>query len=332
MRIVIIAIGLLLLISISAIAQQQKDKSNELISVTFSIDSKPVSCKTLQVRFRFDGLTIVPKIIDSSFVVPSAFEKKPSPDEKIDVSVRCGKHTLEFPQIYPAWISSGYWELGIAHPPFWFERFGSSAAIEHGTWLSYLEFECSGCDPGVLTTISHSTSLPRLVKLLLREQPSATGERARDIAYTLAVLGSEYRQNRDYLLSLLNACLSKSTLPAENDVCNARLLEYMTNLYWRGDSELLIPLLQIADDREDTIGQIGYFYGDLLDSRTNVVLQGMVILAAGKQQMVCKLAGEYDFSINSPKFERVSKRLRAIGNQIAQRCLEEAQIAVQGAQ
>ncbi len=315
--------------SISAIAQEREYK---LISVAFTIDTKSVSCHKLQIKLRFDGSTIAPTIISGGFIVPPIFTQKKSKwtsAKRVDVSVGCDEYTLQFPKLYPTWISAGSWEIGIAHPPYWFERFGSTTAIEHGTWLSNLESECHGCDPGVVTTISHSTPLPSLVALLLREQPNATGGRARDIAHALAVLGSDYQQNRDYLLGLLNACLSKPKQSAEDDVCDARLLDYVTNLYWRGDSELLVPLLQSVDDREDVINEIGLFYGDLLDRHANTALQGMRMLPENKQRMVCKLAGEDDFSLDSPKYERVTNHLQNVGGQVAEHCLEEIQIAVQ---
>jgi hypothetical protein len=317
--------------SIGAIAQERQH--SELISVAFSIDTKPISCKKLQVTLRLDGRTIAPTIIGSGFIVPSVFINKKASEwdsgKRVDVSVSCGEYTLTFPQLYPTWVTPGSWELGIAHPPYWFEQFGSNPAIEHGTWLSYLEFECNGCDPGVVTTISHSTPLPSLVTSLLREQPSATGERSKDIAYALAVLGSKYQNNRDYLVGLLNACLSRQKQSAEDDVCDARLVDYVTNLYWRGDNELLVPLLQMADDRKDVIGEIGIFFGELLDRRSDAALQAMRLLPENRQRMVCKLAGQEDLSSDPPKFERITKRLEAVGDLVAERCLEETQIAVQ---
>jgi uncharacterized protein with HEPN domain len=43
--------------------------------------------------------------------------------------------------------------------------------------------------------------------------------------------------------------------------------------------------------------------------------------------MICKLAGEDEYSINEPKLERVAGRLQAIGDETADRCLQEAEKA-----
>lgn len=300
------------------------------ISVTFLVNGKPISCGNPTIKLRLDGRTIVPKRTDRGFVVPVVFNRKLtewSPDRKADVTVSCGEYTLNFPKIDPFWVRPGQWELGIAYPPYWIERFGYLRAVEQGTWLSYFEFECDGCDPGVFTTISHPTPPGPLLASLRHEQPSSSGERARDIAYALAVFGTEYQRNRDYLLESLNACLSRPKESPENDVCDRKLLDYVTNLYWRGDSALLQPLLQIADSRKDVILEIGTFYADLLDRRTATTVDGLRELPPEKQRLICKLAGEDEYSIDEPELERVAGRLHAIGDETADRCLQEAEKA-----
>lgn len=300
------------------------------ISMTFVVDGKPIACTNPKVQLRWDGRTIVPKRTDRGFVVPVVFNKKPSewsPDKKVDVTVSCGEYTLSFPKLEPWWVSPGQWALGIAYPPYWIERFGYLRAVEQGTWLSYLEFECNGCDPGIFTTISHPTPPAPLLANLRREQPSSSGERARDIAYALAVFDTEYQRNRDYLLESLNACLSRPKESPENDVCDGKLLDYMTNLYWRGDSALLQPLLQLAESRKDVILEIGTFYANLLDRRPATTVDGLRKLPPEKQRMICKLAGADEYSINQPMLERVAGHLHAMGDETADRCLQEAEKA-----
>jgi len=41
--------------------------------------------------------------------------------------------------------------------------------------------------------------------------------------------------------------------------------------------------------------------------------------------MICKLAGEDEYSINELKLERVAGRLQAIGDETADHCLQEAE-------
>ena len=153
-----------------------------------------------------------------------------------------------------------------------------------------------------------------------KEQPSSSGERARDIAYALAVFGIEYQTNRDRLLNLLGSCLSKPKESAEDDECGGELLDFVTNLYWRGDDALLAPLLQVADTRRDVIGEIGTFYADLLDRRSAVAFESIGKLPPEKQQLVCRLAYEDDLSADSPKRDRVMAFLRSAGGDVAARC------------
>jgi hypothetical protein len=325
-------IATMLLLAISAYAGAEKPEVKDSISVTFAVDGKPVACGDSKIELRLDGRTVVPKRTDHGFAVPVVFNKKPSewsPDKKVYVTVSCGEYTLNFPKVEPGWVRSGQWEFGIAYPPYWIERFGYLSAIEQGTWLSYLEFNCDECDPGVFTTISHPTPPALLLSSLRREQPNSSGGRARDIAYALAVFGNDYQRNRDYLLELLNACLSRPKESSENDVCDRTLLGYVTNLYWRGDSALLRPLLQLAESRKDVILEIGTFYANLLDRRTTTTVDGIRKLPPEKQRMICKLAGEDEYSSNKPKLERVSGRLQAIGDETANRCRQEAERAAQ---
>lgn len=320
-------IATVLLVMIAASASAQTRKPGQSISVTFVIDGQPASCDHLWVQLRLDGRRIEPKYTNRGFAIPTAFDKKrseASAGERVDVTINCGKYTLTFPKLHPTWLSPGSWEVGIVHPPYWFDKFRYTSAIEHGTWLSYLDSECTQCDPGNITSISHRTPSASVVKLLRDEQRAASGERARDIAYALAVYNIEYRQNRDYVLGLLNGCLSRPKESSEDDVCDHRLLDYLTNLYWRGDSTLLPHLLQMADLRKDVIGEIGTFYANLLDRGTAIAVKGLQSLSVAKQQTICRLAGEDDFRIDSPKLERVAEQLHAASGDVADRCLREA--------
>jgi hypothetical protein len=321
---------LMALMAVSASAQT--GDLGQSVSVRFVIDGKPAFCAP-KIQLRLDGQTIEPQSIDGGFALPAAFDKKASAwssEEKVDVTVRCGEDTLTFSELHPTWVSAGLWEIGIVHPPYWFEEFRYSSAIEHGTWISYLVSECDGCDPGVVTSVSHPTPPPSVVRLAQAEQRSASGERARDLAYALAVYNVAYRQNRDYLLGLLNACLSRPVESEEDDVCDRRLLDYVTNLYWRGDSTLLPALLEMADSRKDVISEIGTFYAQLLDRRAAVAVQALQDVPVAKQGTICRLAGEDDLGIDEPRLERVAQGLRGIGGEVADRCLREAQRGARG--
>lgn len=306
-------------------AAQSTGGKSRFLSVTFAIDGEKTNCPDLKVALRLHGSEIVPEQSDQGFVVPAVFHDMEHDSSRMDVNVTCGEYSLNFPDISPSWVSPGHWEFGVAYPPYWIERFGWTTAIERGTWVSYLESECNGCDPGVFTTVSHPVPPEKLVANLKHERPEASGKRARDISYALSVFGTEYERNRNYLLKVLNTCLSRPNDSPEDDVCDSQLLSFVTNLYWRGDSELLQPLLQIGDSRRDVIGEIGYFYGDLLERQPAAALNEMSTLSTEKQQSICALAGEDDFSINTPKLQRVAEHLRALGTDEAARCLKEAE-------
>ena len=299
------------------------------ISLRFTIDRRPVPCAS-QVELRLAGRIIAAERTEHGFSAPAAFDKKSSewsPDEWVEVTVACGGYRLTFPKIPPGWVRPGNWEVGIAFPPYWVEKFGYLKAVENGAWLSYLEFECDGCDPGVFTTVSHSTPPKSLVAKLRREQGASSGQRARDIAYALAVFKDNYIRNRDYLLESLKVCLARPKDSAEDDVCDGMLLNYLTNLYWRGDYLLLQPLLESADSRKDVINDIGTFYAHLLDRRTTAAINRLRALSPERQHLICELAGEDEYSMNEPELERVARQLHAIGDETANRCQQVSERA-----
>ena len=170
-------------IAVGAAAQERA--ANEFISVRFAIDGKTLPCEDLKVDLLLDGRHIVPNHTGQGFTVPAAFVGKPpglSPDKTVDISASCGEYALNFPNLHTSWVSPGQWELGIEYPPYWIDRSRGTTAIERGAWISYLQSECNGCDPGVVTMISHTDPPASLLARLHQEQPNASDERARDIA------------------------------------------------------------------------------------------------------------------------------------------------------
>jgi len=235
----------------------------------------------------------------------------------VDISFSCGEHTFSFPRQHPAFVRQGDWELGIARPLYAIERFSRTRELEQGAWLAYLIFEG---EPGVVTFAPQPDPPVDVADAMQKEQSSATGKRARDIAYLLAVFGIEYERNRDYLMRLLSRCLSRPKESPEADECDSELLDFATTLYWRGDNTLLVPLLQMADSRRDVIGEIGTFYSDLLDRQKGTALAAIEELGADQQHLVCRLAYEDDLSNNRPKRDRIKAFLSKTGGDAAARC------------
>lgn len=310
---------LILLFALNVWGQRQ---ANNFIAVSFAVDGSPARCDGLRVELTLSGKNIKPEQTDWGFKVPQAFSRPAGrwrDDQRVDISLTCSGHTLIFRNQHPAFVQQGSWELGIANPLYAVEEYGHTHAFDRGTWLGYLIFEG---EPGVVTFASQSDPPPGLSDALQKEQPNASPERLRDISYVLAVLNVEYHKNRDYLLSTLQSCFVKSNQFSEDDSCDADLVKFVTNLYWRGDSALLEPLLQlqIPDSRPDLSGPIGSFYGDLLHARGGVLLSAMKELPAEKQQLVCRLA-KSDSSLNVSEWERIEAFLQAAKQAAAVRCL-----------
>jgi len=323
-----VVIGVVLSLASTSQAAQNRPVEPR-ISVAFAIDGEPVPCNNLKVELRVDRRLIPVKMIDHGFIVPDLFKKlydapRSRRKNNIDIRVNCGEYYFEFPGEYPARILPGEWKLGIRYPQTWFEGRREEPAIEKGKWISVIDWECNECEPVVESTTTHTDLPTAVVDRLRREQSSAQGEKAMDIAYALAVFNIDYEKNREYLLSLLDICLSNPSKAPLDGICDdTKLYKFLANLYWRGDYKLLSTLLQTSDSHADVVDEDGYFYGDLLDRRTAEILRELDSLSTEKQKAVCRLAGKDDLSMDLPKEERVSKQLKAIGGESATCCLQE---------
>ncbi len=315
----VILLEALMLVSMANASAQSKPDG--FIAVSFSIDGTPARCDGFQVELRLNGESIRPKPIGQRFEIPDAFKGPASrwnDGQRVDISLTCSGHTLAFPNQHPAFVREGDWQLGIAHPLYALKEYGYTHEFDHGAWLGYLVFEG---EPGVVTFSSQPDPPAKVSDALRNEQLNASPERRRDIAYVLAVFNVEYEKNRDVLVSSLNNCISRPKETSEDDLCDGDLLSFVTNLYWRGDSALLTPLLLIAESRRDVIGDIGTFYADLLDRRGAIALTAMGELSDDKQQLVCRLADADDLSVNPPKRARVIAFLRRASGAAAAQCL-----------
>lgn len=314
------SIGTALVLGLLAAASAQS-QSKPSIAVSFVVDGKPARCTPFGVELSLNGKIIRPNHHGQSFEVPGAFRKSPlhwRDDQRVDISLTCNENIFVFPNLHPALVGQSDWELGMARPPYSMERFRRTDALEHGAWLSYLLFQG---EPGVETFVSQPDPPADVADAMLIEQVTASGERKRDIAYALAVFGIDYQTNRDYLLSVLKSCLSRLNGWPEDDECDGDLLDFVTNLYWRGDDALLDVLLEASDTRRDVIGEIGTFYADLLDRRGAIFLDSIRPLLPEQQELICKLASRDDLRHKSPERNRVIAFLKATRSEAATGCL-----------
>ena len=302
------------------------------ISVKFVVDGQPVKCKGLSIDLAMDGKHFVPTRTPTGFIVPPMFlhayvSKDLRTKEKVGAKIKCDAYTVEFSGLYPARVLPGGWEAGISYPTSWFDGGSPVSAPEQDTWVSYLVTECNGCDPGFVVSQSHPDPPQSVIARLREEQPHDTGERARDVAYALAVFNSEYQANRDFLVKMLQSCLSKPRNSPEEGGCDGTLVDALANLYWRGDKGLSQTLFAIADRREDVIDKVGRFYANLLDRRMIAALEELRKLAVDKQNEACEMAFKDDLRFDSPKLERVLASLRQSNDMIAQACFEKLKSA-----
>jgi hypothetical protein len=298
-------------------------KPKGVIVVSFEDHDKEVPCKGLAVKLRLDGQALIPTYTNTGFIVPNKLKQLNDTGEarntRVDVTVTCNGRTLAFPSVYATWFGVD-WKVGIDYPPF--AHFIHYGMPEKGAWISYLE--TIGDGDGVEMLVSNPDPLPGMLEQLLAEQPNASDGRARDIAYALAVYKDNYEKNRDYLLGLLRSCLARPKESSEDHICDEDLLDYISNLYWRGDATLLQPLLELADTCGDVLGSIGAFYADLLDRHLGATLDGLGTLDPQQQQVVCGLAG--DSLGDVPQRGKIEKSLRESGDGVAIGCLRWLQL------
>ena len=309
-----------LLLSLSLSVSAQRDLSGS-VSVTFSIDGKESSCDDFHAELSLNGRTIKTKHSGQHFDVPKVFQRPPRewPDsQRANIALTCNGHVFLF-RAHPAFVEAGsIWHLGIANPLYAIENYEYTHEFDRGAWLGYLIFEG---EPGVVTFESEPDPLTGRIADFLTEQPNAKGERARNIAYELAILHVDYEKNRDYLLSLLDRCVSQPKESPEDATCNSTLMSFITNLYWRGDDSLLPILLRMPNVQNDVVSDLGRFYSELLDLRSKIIFDQLSELPNEQQVLVCHLANEGDLNFDSQRLERVRTFLQDQHTAAADRCL-----------
>jgi hypothetical protein len=163
------------------------------------------------------------------------------------------------------------------------------------------------------------------VQQLNAEKKSATGKRAEKIAFLLAVFNSDYAQNRDFLLRILNGC----TAPASNVRCDEDAGQYLVSLYRRDHRELLPFLLNAGGTRHAPLAELlGSFYSSLITRTPEVFMNGIKPRPPAEQQRLCYMAGAGDGSgMPAKDLEQVRKTLRGLGNDGARQCLKQVEEA-----
>ena len=306
-----------------AIAATAETSPQHYVSVEYLIDGKKSACKPFSVELRFDGQTFRPKVSGQRFEVPELFNKPSSEwkdNDSVDLSLSCDGNTYAF-SAHPGFLGDEQWTLGTAHPVYGIHEYWYTHQLDRGAILDYVIFEG---EPGIIMFWTEPGAPGNRISALQKKQATASGVRARNIAYELAVYRHDYEKNRDYLLDVMNRCLAKpkdSLQEDDEDECDDDLLKFVANLYWRGDDRLLSRLLNVAEGRSDVLDDVGRFYSDLLQSRTKDMLRGMEELPREKQSLVCHLAYKDHLRFDPPELEQVQTALRDHHTAVAENCL-----------
>jgi hypothetical protein len=165
-----------------------------------------------------------------------------------------------------------------------------------------------------------------IIKRLKLAQASAHGLRAQQVAFLLAVLDVEYDRNRDYLMHVLSGC----NYPDIRYGCDDMTGFYLIYLYEHGHQEILAPLLKTSIGSYNAAGSegLGGYFGDLVQNSPEKFLEAVSTFPVPTQKKACSFAGSSDGGgLGDRGLAQARKKLRAIGSEVALRCLREIEVA-----
>ena len=161
------------------------------------------------------------------------------------------------------------------------------------------------------------------ISRLNEAKKTAKDKRLQKISFLLAVLGGDYAQNRDYLLGLLNNCITKKA------ICDEDAGLYLVNLYWRGHHELLSPLLDAGKTDHAALAELlGSYYSDVLIRIPTAFIAAIRTRPEPEQKSFCYMAGAEDGSGMPPQdLAKVRKALTASTDKVTRDCLAQVEQA-----
>jgi hypothetical protein len=173
-----------------------------------------------------------------------------------------------------------------------------------------------------------------IIKSLSSAQKTATGYRSIRIAGVLAILGHNYSYNRNVLTTKLKGCRTRP-VAAE---CDEDVAGYLCELFDRGDTQLLDPLLEAGPSSDGALAEtLGPFYSDLVLKNPRLFIRHLSKRPAKEQRAIAWLAGATDGSGMAPSQIRKARlklrRLESEGGTMAKTarlCLVEIQRANSG--
>jgi hypothetical protein len=165
-----------------------------------------------------------------------------------------------------------------------------------------------------------------IIKKLKVAQGTARAQRAQKVAFLLAALNVEYDRNRDYLFHVLSGC----NYPEIRYNCDESTGYYLIQLYEHGHQGILAPLLKTSLGSCHAAGAegLGGYFGDLVLKSPEKFLEAVNTFPVPTQKKICGFAGESDGGgLGAEGLAQARKKLRAIGSEVALRCLKEIEIA-----
>lgn len=166
----------------------------------------------------------------------------------------------------------------------------------------------------------------RVIHQLRVAQTTARGDQAQQVAFLLAVFGSDYQRNRDYLLWVLKGC----EVPEIKHGCNDMTGEYLFYLYEQGHPDILAPLLNSSVKSHSAAGaeSLGELFADLVVKSPKDFLGAVRLFPPSTQRKMCYFAGTAgDGGMAPADLKKVRKQLGAMNDETAQRCLREIEEA-----
>jgi hypothetical protein len=163
------------------------------------------------------------------------------------------------------------------------------------------------------------------IKQLRSAQKTASGERAVEVAFLLAVYGSDYEKNRDYLIDDLRGC----TTPAIKSGCDGNISDYLIALYERGHTDVLKPLMLVGKNSFSPVvaENLGSFLSNLLMDSPDAFFETIRKFPADTQNDLCELAGSSNGAGGQDKLQRIQKELKARNDELSLSCLQAIEAA-----
>lgn len=176
--------------------------------------------------------------------------------------------------------------------------------------------------------------LPKVdaINALTKAQPNAFGQRADSIAFLLVLLGQNIDTNREHLFASLRECRP------DPDNCNDQVIEYLGNLYSRGDNLVLEPLLDAVPKADTVVAEgLGSTLDDMIAANARPVITALARRTPAQQRGVCQLVAAGDGGgmpedTASEVTDALEKLAREVGpvSTTAMNCLNQVKAYVPG--